>query len=154
MSIRYKGDVPFEDSEGRPFVLRLSTFNMIEHEKELDAIGDSRKRQFVLFHYALQNGSEEQKEFTLEDASEIADDIGYDRVNDLLNATKWGTNIVKSLDLVKRNQERSTAVAAAVLASKVEGLRDKFNGDGGTAALDAVLAALKPVQDKGDSANP
>lgn len=97
MAKKYKGEVEFQDSEGKSYVLRLGTFEYCEIEEKL-ATMNGRKWQLHIFHAALVNGSEAQQKMTLRDAAEIIDDLGAKRVNELIEETRFGADAKKIVD--------------------------------------------------------
>lgn len=157
MANRYKGEVTFKDSLQDEFVLRLGTFQWMEHQDRLNAFlsaGKGRDYQTNLFHLALINGSEKQKDMTLEDAVEILDDLGYIRANELMQQTKFGKNTHDASETERREQEAATARAAAVLKPKIRKMRKVATAPEAIEAIDAFEGFIDGLQPKEGSANP
>jgi len=156
MAIKYKGEVSFKDTEGREFVLRLGTFQWMNNQERLNALlreGKGQDYQTGLFHLALVNGAEAQKELTLEEASEIRDDIGYVKADDYMKKTKFGQNVHDAAETEKAERAAATARAAAMIKPRIEKLRKK-GGTDVAAALDDLEKFIDGLQAKEGSANP
>lgn len=154
MAIKYKGEVPFTDTEGREFVLRLGMNEFVTAQKELDAL-DGREYQRAMFHLALLHGAESQRELTIEDAGEIIDDLGFIRTNELIAKTKFGHNVDEATKQDKRQRDVAVAMAADALIEQIDSVRTATKDPGTLKVLDKLakgVSARKPKQE--GSANP
>ncbi len=158
MANKYKGEVPFTDSTGQEYVLRLGTFQWLSHQDELQALlaqGKGRDYQCQLFHLALVSGSEAQKDLTYEDAVEIVDDLGYDRANELIEQTKFYKNVTATREAERVKKRAAAAEAAATLSVTLDGLKKDQTDPSVLKALDEVENAIQAMQPKVEgSANP
>ncbi len=156
MANKYKGEVPFEDSTGEKYVLRLGTFQWLSHQDDLQALlakGKGRDYQCQLFHLALVNGADSQKDITYED--EIVDDLGYDRANELIEQTKFYKNVTATREAEAKKKRAAAAEAAAALSVTLDGLKKDQTDPNVLKALDEVEAAIQVMQPKEQgSANP
>ena len=151
MATKYKGEVEFQDSEGKTYVLRLSTYQYVSIQAQAEKL-DGRAWQLFILHQALVNGAESQKKLTREEAGEILDDLGYLKADDLISATKFGVNSKQALEESKRRAEAATAQANQALARKVEALKVGVTYEALLTAID--LVAAKVTAGSEGSANP
>jgi len=146
VSNKYRGEVEFTDSEGTKFVLRLGTNQYLSAEKELAAL-DGRAFQRRLFHLALVNGGpEHQKKMTLEDAGELLDDLGFIKANELINETKFGSNVRAAEAAAKKIRDEATLTAAKTLSEKISTLRSGVTNSEVLAAMDRVRDKLEEME--------
>ena len=154
MAIKYKGEVSFKDSEGRDFVLRLGMFQFVGAQKELDKL-EGREYQLRYFHLALVNGDPSQKDFTLEDAAEIIDDIGFIRVVELMGQTKFGGNVKHAIETEQRQREAALTVAADALMENIDAARNMTTDKNVLKALDKLAVSVNARRAKPEGiANP
>ncbi len=151
MAIKYKGEVEFQDSTGQTFVLRLGQFQIVDNQKVLDQL-KGQAHQTQVFLIALRAGAESQKAFTTEDASEIIDDIGYTRLDELLRQTKFYHNVNEAADVKKAEEKAATLRATALLMASIEKMRDGAD-PAKTEVIDALEQDISRLQKEG-SANP
>lgn len=154
MANKYRGFVEFDDPEdGQKYVLRLGTHQYLAVQAEADKL-EGRAWQRFMFHQALIHGTENQREMTLEDATEIVDDLGYLRVDELLNETRFGKNAKAAADEMKRRREEAERQAATTIGLKIKALKHGVTDPAVLKTLDDVAASLEGMTTGAGSANP
>jgi len=154
MAIKYKGEVEFADSTGQKFVLRLGMNQFVAASKDLDAL-EGRAYQRAMFHLALINGADSQKDFTEEDAGEIIDDLGFVRANELIAKTKFGHNVDEASKSDERQRQMALSIASDTLIQKIAIVRGTTKDAATVKALDRLEAEVKALAEKPEgSANP
>ena len=149
MANTYRGEVEFQDSEGKTYVLRLGTNQYISVQSTLEKLEGVTWQRF-LFHTALTNGSETQKAITLEEAGDLIDDLGLDKVNDLIQSTRWG---VMSEEARKKREAESKAALSVRMLSALDTAKKKGASDDQLAQLRTEIKSLAAVNGSG-TANP
>ncbi len=153
MAIKYKGEVEFQDSTGRTFVLRLGQFQFLSNKQRLAGL-EPQEYQTHILQIALVAGAESQQDFTFEDAAEIIDDLGYKRINDLIKQTKFYRNVDEVTEADKVEKAAAAARAAAALTPTIQALRKDASAES-LAILDALEQEITAGQPKAaGSANP
>jgi hypothetical protein len=154
MPTKYQGDVEFTDSDGTPYVLRLSTFQYVSIQAQAEKL-DGRAWQLFILHQALINGAEAQKKLTREQAGDLLDDIGYLKADELISATRFGVNSKQAADDLKKKHEAAVKDASKAFAAKVSALKAGVTDEVLLEAIDRVAAkVLDAIGPDEGSANP
>ncbi len=153
MPTKYRGDVEFTDSEGTPYVLRLSTYQYVSIQPQAEKL-EGRGWQLFILHQALVNGAEAQKKLTREQAGEILDDIGYLKADELISATRFGVNSKQAADDVKKRHALAVKDATKAFAAQVSALKAGVTDETLLEAIDRVAAKVIDGIGPEDSANP
>lgn len=83
-----RGEVEFKDSDGKSYVLKLGANQMATHQDELDKLSGVKSLRRLL-QIAL-TWKDDQKSMTAEQVGDLIDDLGIDRMNELIEQTRWG----------------------------------------------------------------
>ena len=112
MANKYRGEVEFQDSDGKSYVLRLGTNQYITIQKALEKL-DGVEWQRCILRAALINGAETQKDLTLEEVGDLIDDLGVSRVDELIQQTRWGVMSTEALEKRKAKLDEEAKKKAA-----------------------------------------
>lgn len=148
MANEHRGEVSFETPDGKSYVVKLSTYRVLQLQKDDDKRTgiDGTLHQF---HVAL-TSVKSQEQLTEEEACEILEDMGLDAVYGLINQTKWGVLVKKANDSAEAKAKELKAAAQVEALVLAERTAEKYKAAGGKVPPDVSkfiedLRALVPT---------